>query len=207
MNFVYYAEKKLERFYDSVVERTEERTTRVVLREGSLGVGARAKGALGSLLKSLGLPSFEVEADISTSGRLSVSNQVVSQFTSAQKLKALLLILEHGNRLVDLNTIIQEQSLPKEGSSIVFSTRLKADTGKRNEYEIERTKAVIFTGILENYTIEIQASLVSMSSENAWRRLEPPGSLVAGFGSLIRIDSESLILKIDPIAFGYVEAD
>ena len=206
MNFIYYAEKKLERFYDFVVERPEGTTTRVVLREGSLGVAVRAKGALGSLLRSLGLPGFEVEADMSASGKLSVSNQVVSLFTSPQKLKALLLILEHENRLADLNIKIQEQSVLKEGS-IVFSTRLKADTGKRNEHEIERTKAVIFTGNLANYTIEIQASLVSMSSENAWRRLEPPGSLVAGFGSLISIDSENLILKIDPIAFGYVEAE
>lgn len=35
MHFVYFAEQKLERFYDFLVERTEEKTTNEVLKEGS----------------------------------------------------------------------------------------------------------------------------------------------------------------------------
>ena len=46
MNFVYFAEKKLERFYNFVVERTEEKTTKVVLKEGSVGAALKAKGTL-----------------------------------------------------------------------------------------------------------------------------------------------------------------
>jgi hypothetical protein len=35
MHFVYFAEQKLERYYDFLVERTEEKTTKEVLKEGS----------------------------------------------------------------------------------------------------------------------------------------------------------------------------
>lgn len=207
MNFLYFAEKKLERFYDFVVERTEEKTTKVIVKEVEGQMGLKGKGTLGSILAQLGLASVEVEADVSASGRLSFSKEIVSQFTGPQKLKALLLKLDIDGRLANLNASIRKQSLPKEGMSVVFTTWLQADIAKRNESEIERIKAAIFTGKVDSYTIEIQSSLVCMSSENAWRRLQSRPRFVAGFGTLIGIDSNSHVAEIDPIVFGYAQPD
>ena len=86
MHFVYFAEQKLERFYDDLVERTEDTTTKQVLKEGSGLVDVKGKGTLGSILAYFGLASLEVEANISASGKVSFSKEVVSQFTPPQKL-------------------------------------------------------------------------------------------------------------------------
>lgn len=121
MHFIYFAEKKLEFFYDFLVERTEEKTTKVVLKEAEGKAGIKGKGTLGSILSKLGLASVELEADISASGKLSFSKEVISQFMSSQKLKALLLKLDNENRLPDLNAHIKDKRLPKRGTSIVFA--------------------------------------------------------------------------------------
>jgi hypothetical protein len=42
VHFVYFAENKLARFYDHLVERTEEKTTNIALREGEGKVGVKA---------------------------------------------------------------------------------------------------------------------------------------------------------------------
>jgi hypothetical protein len=55
MHFIYFAEKKLEFFYDFLVERTEENTTKVVLKEAEGKAAIRSKGTLGSILSKLGL--------------------------------------------------------------------------------------------------------------------------------------------------------
>lgn len=206
MNFLYFAEKKLERFYDFVVERTEEKTTKTILREGEASAGLKGKGTLGSILAHLGLASVEVEADVSASGKISFSKEVISQFTAPQKLKALLLKLDHEGHLVDLNASMHGQTLPKQGVSVVFTAWLQVDVSKRSESKIEKTKAAIFTGKVDDFTIEIQSSLVCMSSENAWRRLQARPRFVVGFGTLIGLDPNTRLVEVDPIVFGYAEA-
>ena len=203
MHFVYFAQKKLERFYDFLVERTEEKTTRSTLKQIEAKVGVKGKGTLGSILARLGLASVEVEADVSASGEVSFSKEIVSEFTSVQKLKALLFKLDSEGSLADLNTHIETDSLPKVGTRVVFAIWLQTDTGKRPEAEIVKTGAAILSGGTNGYTVEIQASLEFMESENAWRRLQPKPRFIAGFGTLIGVDLETHLAEIDPIVFAY----
>ena len=204
MHFVYFAEQKLEKFYDSLVERTEEKTTKVVLKEGSGHAGVKGKGTLGSILAHLGLAGLEIEANVSASGKLSFSNEVVSAFTPSQKLKALLLKLNSDARITDLNH--KTIDLLKVGSPVVFATWIQVDKTKRSPAKIEKTGAAILAGYVESYKIEIQASLKFMESENAWRRIESK-RFITGFGTLIGIGSEEHIVEIDPIVFGYAEPE
>jgi hypothetical protein len=149
----------------------------------------------------------ELEADISASGKLSFSKEVVSLSMPSQKLKALLLKLNNEGRLTDLNADIKNNSLPRMGTSIVFATWLQTDISKRPEAEIERTGQAILTGQTEGYTIEIQASLRCMQSENAWRRLLSSPRFIVGFGTLIGANLEPHFAEIDPIVFAYAEVD
>ena len=204
MHFVYFAEQKLERFYDFLVERTEEKTTKVVLKEGSGQANVKGKGTLGSILAHLGLAGLEIEANVSASGKLSFSKEVVSEFTPSQKLKALLLKLNSEGRIADINH--KAVDLLKVGSPVVFATWIKVDTTKRSQSKIEKTGATILAGHAENYKIEIQASLKFMESENAWRRLEVK-RFITGFGTLIGIESEEHLVEIDPIVFAYAEPE
>lgn len=200
MHFVYFAEQKLERFYDFLVERTEEKTTKVVLKEGSAQTEVKGKGTLGSILAHLGLASLEVEANVSASGKLSFSKEIVSEFTPSQKLKALLLKLKDDGRIVDLND--KSAGLPKVGIPVVFSLWIQVDAAKRSESKIEKTGAVILIGNIDNNRVEIQASLQFMQSENAWRRLQSK-RFIAGFGTLIGANAEERLVEIDPIVFQY----
>lgn len=200
MHFVYFGEQKLERFYDFLVERTEEKTTKVVLKETEGQAGVKSKGTVGSILARLGLASLEIEAEVSASGKLSFSKEVVLGFTPAQKLKALLLKLESQGRIIDLNTA---DSLPKVGTTVAFAAWLQTDTSKRSESEIERTEAAVFSGRTNGYAIEIGASLEFMESKNAWRRLLPKERYIAGVGTLIGTNSEEHFAEIDPIVFAY----
>jgi len=204
MHFVYFAEQKLERFYDFLVERTEEKTTKAVLKEGSGQADFKGKGTLGSILAHLGLASLEIEANVSASGKLSFSKEVVSKFTPSQKLKALLLKLNNEGRIADIND--KTVNLLKVGSPVVFATWIKVDTTKRSESKIEKTGAAILAGHAENFKIEIQASLKFMESENAWRRLESK-RFITGFGTLIGIESEEHLVEIDPIVVAYAEPE
>ncbi len=201
MHFVYFAEQKLERFYDFLVERTEEKTIKTTVKEGEGTAGVKGKGTLGSILAHLGLASLEVEANVSASGKLSFSKEIVSGFTPPQKLKALLLKLKSVDRIVDLNTA---DSLPKVGEPAVFAAWMKTDTSKRSEAEIERTGAAFITGGTDRYVIEIQASIEFMESGNAWRRLQSK-RYIAGFGTLIGTNQEGHLAEIDPIVFAYAK--
>ena len=200
MQFVYFAEQKLEWFYDSLEERTEETTKQVVLKEGSGKADVKGKGTLGSILAHLGLASLEVEANVSASGKASFSKEIVSQFTPPQKLTALLLKLRSEGRLSDIND--KEADVPRVGAPVVFSTSIQVDTTKRPESEIKETGAVILAGHTDNYKIEIQASLEFMAGKNSWRRFLGR-TFVAGFGTLIRVNAEKRLVEIDPIVFHY----
>jgi hypothetical protein len=177
------------------------------LKEAEGKAGIKGKGTLGSILSKLGLASVELEADISASGKLSFSKEIVSQFMPSQKLKALLLKLDNEGRLPDLNAYIQDNKLPRRGTSIIFATWLQTDTNKRPETEIERTGQAVLTGHTESYTLEIQASLRCMQSENAWRRLLSSPRFIVGFGTLIGASLKEHFVEIDPIVFAYAEVD
>ena len=86
-----------------LVERTEETTTKQFLREGSGKADVKGKGTLGSILAYFGLASLEVKANVSASGKVSFSKEVVSEFTPPQKLKALLLKLTSERRISNIN--------------------------------------------------------------------------------------------------------
>ena len=203
MHFVYFSENKLERFYDFLVERTEEQTKKVILKEGSGKVGVKGKGTLGSILAHLGLASLEVEAEVSASGKIAFSKEVVSRFTPTQKLKALLFKLDSEDRLADLNAFIKTDKLPKENTPIVYTVGLQTDLSKQPEPDILKTEAVILTGHIDNFEVKIQASLEFMESKNAWRRFQLKPRYIAGFGTLIGSDMRDQFTEIDPIVFGY----
>jgi hypothetical protein len=202
MHFLYFAEQKLARFYDYLVERTEETTTKKVLREGSGQVDVKGKGTFGSILAYFGLASLEVEANVSASGKLSFSEEVVSKFTPPRKLKALLLKLTSEGRISNIND--KEVNLLGVGAPVAFATWMQVDTVKRPVSMIEETGAVIFSGDEDNCKVEIQASLEFMESRNAWRRLQSK-RFIAGFGTLIGVNAKEHLVEIDPIVLRYAE--
>lgn len=203
MHFLYFAQKKIEPFYDFLVERTEESTTKVRLRE-TMGKGAtKGKAAFGSILAALGLPSVDIEAEISASEKQSLSREVVSQFTPAQKLKALLLMLENNGLLSDLNDSLAIGSIPAPGSRCVFVVSLKTNTDAVPEAEIERTRAAVLTGRIGDVAVTIQTSLQYMESDNAWRRLLSAPVPIVGFGTVITSSLTTKSAEIDPIFLGY----
>src|SRR5215216_1801735 len=145
MQFIYFAQGKLERFYDFLVERSEEQTKQILIQElGGEVVGKGAAG-VGSVLRLFGLANLTIEAEVSGVGKLSFSNETVSRFTPAQKLKALLLKLASEDRLLDLNSQPKSINLPV-GRPAVYTAWLKVDAERRPEAEVERTGSVILTG-------------------------------------------------------------
>jgi hypothetical protein len=204
MHFVYFAELKLDRFYDFLAERTEEATTRKMVKGIEGKVGAKGKGKIGKLLAMLGLGEVEIEAEVSTSGKLSFEKEIVLKFTPAQKLKALLLKLISENKLVALSSDSDLSILPEEGMPVFFSARFKTDYDRRPEADVEKKRAAILTGKLGDFSVEIQASLQHMESENAWRRWKSPKKMV-GFGTLIGADGDEMQLEFDPIVLGYAQ--
>jgi hypothetical protein len=204
MHFVYFAEQKLERFYDFLVERTEMATTKRTVSNLEMGAGVKGKGEIGKLLAMLGLAKIAIEAEVSATGKLSFDREVVSRFTPPQKLKALLLKLSSENRLVELTVDGDLHSLPEEGAVVLFSTRLKTDYDRRSDIDVERKGAAVLTGKLGDFRAEVQASLRYMESENAWRRWEQPRRMVA-FATLIGVNENDRLLEFDPIVIGYAQ--
>lgn len=203
MHFLYFAQKKIEPFYDFLVERTEESTTKVRLRETKGKVATKGKGSFGSILAALGLASVDIEAEVSASEKQSLSREVISQFTPAQKLKALLLMLHENGLLSDLNDLLAIGSVPTPGSRCVFVVPLKTNTDAVPEAEIERTRAAVLTGRIDGFAVTIQASLQYMESDNAWRRLLNTPVPIVGFGTVMTSSLTTRSAEIDPIFLGY----
>lgn len=204
MHFVYFAEQKLERFYDFLVERTEESTVKKTGKHVEGKAAATGKGKIGSLFAMLGLGEIKIEAEVSASGKLSFEKEVVTKFTAPQKLKALLLKLNSEGKLLALSADANPDILLKEGSPVLFSVRLKTDYDRRSEADIEKKRAVVLTGKLGDFSVEVQASLQHMVSENAWRRWGHLNEMV-GFGTLIRVCANEKLLEFDPIVLGYAQ--
>ncbi|MHC4664366.1 MAG: hypothetical protein ACYS9T_00215 [Planctomycetota bacterium] len=202
MHFVYFAEKKLERFYDYLVERTEEKITKRKVKGVEGKVRGKGKAKVGKLLAMLGLGEMEVEAEVSTAGKLSFQTDIVAKFTAAQKVKALVLKLNCEEKLVALSASADLSNFPKEGSPIFFTARLKTDYNRRSEVDVERTQAAILAGEIGDASVEIQASIEYMESKNAWRRWQSPTKMV-GFGTVIGAYADKKLLEIDPIVLGY----
>ena len=203
MHFVYFAEKKLERFFDFLVERTEEAVTSKTIKDAEGKIEGSGKATVGQLLKVLGLGGLELQADVSASGKVSFNKETVYKFTAPQKLKALLVKLDSEGKLGILQGVPVE-TFSSEGTAAIFATKLKTDLNVRSESEIERCKAVVLSGAISGYRLEIQASTAYMESENAWRRWVQPRGL-GGFGTLIGIDHKKQLLEVDPIVLGYTE--
>ncbi len=204
MHFVYFAEQKLERFYDFLVERTEDITTRKSVKDVEGKAGAKGKAKVGKVLSMLGLGEIEIEADVSASGRLSFQKEIVSKFTAPQKLKALLLKLNSEDKLVALSNKEDLTVVPEEGTPVFFSVRLETDYDRRSEPDIEKKRAAVLTGKIGDFVVEVQASLEYMESENAWRRWVRPRKMV-GFATLIGVDRNEMLLEFDPIVFAYAQ--
>ena len=203
MHFVYFAEQKLERFYDFLVERTEEATARTLIKDVETKAAAKGKAKIGELLSRLGLGGIEIGADVSASGKLSFENQIVSKFTAPQKLRPLPK-LDSEDKLVALSSKADLTAVPEEGTPVFFSARLKTDYDRRSETDIERKRAVVLTGRMGDFAIEVQASLEYMVSPNAWRRWERPRQMV-GFATLIGVDHNERSLEFDPIVLAYAQ--
>jgi hypothetical protein len=203
MHFIYFAKKKIERFYDFLVERTEESTKKIRLGEGEAKSAAKGKASLGSILAALSLASVEVEAEVSASGKVSLSKEVLSQFTPAQKLKALLCILDRQGRLSDLNALVELGNIPSSSSSVVFKVPLQTDTDRRSEPEIERIRAAVLTGHIGAFALMIHVSLQYMESENQWRRLLHRPVPILGFGTLMTANRAEEPAQVDLIVLAY----
>ncbi len=204
MHFVYFAEQKLERFYDFLVERTEETVANTTGKEVEGKAAFKGKGTIGSLLAMLGLGQIEIEAEVSTSGRLTFHNELITKFTAAQKLKALLLKLDSEGKLLVLSAGANPGGFLKEGTPVLFSARLKTDYHRRPEVDVETKRAAILTGSVGAFSIEVQASLQHMESENAWRRWGYLKEMV-GFGTLIGVCASKRLLEFDPIILAYAQ--
>ena len=202
MHFLYFATDKLEKFYNSEVERTEETATTTLSKEGSGQADVGGKAKLGSILSWLGLAGLDVQANVSASGKSSLSKATVFEFTPSQKLKALLLKLKEEGRLADFNDLSAD--LLKVGRPIVFTAWTQLDERKRPMSKIEKTQQAILVGRTENYTITIMASLEWMISKGTCLRFERE-RFIGGFGTLAAINSKERWVEIDPIVFSYAE--
>jgi hypothetical protein len=204
MHFVYFAQEKLERFYDFLVERTEQSVTKKSVKGVEGKVGAKGKAKLGKLLSLLGIAELEIEAEVSATGKLSFERDVVTKFTAPQKLKALLLKLNCEDKLVALTDSSELEDLPEEGSPTFFTARLKTDFERRPKEDVEKTAAAVLTGHIGEVSVEIQASIQYMESDNAWRRWGHPKQMV-GLGTLIGSYEDEKLLEFDPIVLAYAQ--
>lgn len=206
MHFIYFAEKKIERFYDFLVNRTEETVTKKTIKEVEGKAEAKGKGKIGKVLALLGLADVELEVGVTAGGKISIEREVVEAFTQAQKLKALLLKLHSEDRLAILAQDALSSDAPEEGMAVVLYGALKTDYGRRSEDDIWRTHSAILTGSTGSFIIEVQASTTYMESEGAWLRWSHPTKMV-GFGTLTRVDMGELRLELDPIALAYAQPE
>jgi len=204
MHFVYFAQEKLERFYDFLVERTEQSATKKSVTGVEGKAGAKGRTKLGKLLSLLGIAELEIEAEVSATGRFSFEHDVVTNFTATQKLKALLLKLDCEDRLVALSGSADLAVLPDEGSPTLFTARLKTNFNRRTEEDVEKKDAAILTGHIGEVSVEIQASTQYMVSKVAWRRWKRPSKMV-GFGTLIGSNEDEQLLEFDPIVLAYAQ--
>jgi hypothetical protein len=204
MHFVYFADKKLERFYDFLVERTEETMTNRTIKGMEGNAEAKGKGKIGKVLSLLGLADVELEARVSAAGKLSFEREVVTTFTPPQKLKALLLKLHSEDRIAILSPDALSSDIPQEGTPAFLWASLKTDYGRRSEDDIWRKRSAILTGSTGAFEVEVQASIAYMESEGAWLRWDRPRQM-AGFGTLIGVDVQKLRLELDPIVLAYAQ--
>ena len=200
MHYIYFAEGKVKRFYETLVDRVEVQRTEVSTKEIEGEANAKGVGEVGSLLKVLNIVSLDIEATLRAAGKKSTSQSTTTEMTTVQKLKALLLQLESEGRLSQLSDRAKACELPEVGTSVIFSLWIKTDLEERSEKEIERTGAAILGGDLGGYPFRVQASLVCMESPNAWRRLESL-RYIKGFGTLIGARTD--LVEVDPIVFQY----
>ena len=202
MQYVYFAENKLKRFHNSLVERTEVSITKKSIKDVSIKAEAKVKTKVGALLSRLGIADGGVEAGVSTTGQLAFSKEVVSQFAPEQKLKAILLKLGVQNRLVDLDDWIQATKNATNSQYVTFSLHLQVDMGEQSEEDIERRKQVIFSGEASHKPMLIRCSLCNLESEACWRRFSQPRPVI-GFGTAMGSSCTIEKFEIDPIVFAH----
>ena len=204
-HYIYFAKKKLEGYYDSLVKRTEVTLTKKSTKEGSGKVEIKFKTKVGPFLSLLRIADADLEAGASAAGKLASSREVVSQFNPAQKLKAILLMLEEQDRLDDFDDWVQRPQDATTNQYVIFSLELKVDP-KQSEADIKSTNQVIFRGETSQRRVIVKCSLGYLERPNAWRRLDKPVH-VRGFGTAIHSSSAIEEIQIDPIVFAYDTGD
>lgn len=204
MHFVYFAEDKLVLFYDYLVERTESTTTTKTITglEGTAAVTGTTM--LGKLLSVLGLADLELKAQVSGTGKVSFEKEVVSDFTTPQKLKALLLKLgsEGTLQVLGAGDSLETQPTLQKGKQILLTAELKTDYERREEADVLVMKQVVLSGSLAGFTLAVQASLQYLRSPNAWYRWDDPIGMMV-FGTLIKVHTADKFMEVDPIVLAY----
>jgi hypothetical protein len=202
-HYFYFAEDKINSFYNDAVERTEKEIITTQANTVSSKLLGKGKITLGKILSLLGLPGLEAEVGAKIAGESARSRKVVSYLAPEQKLRIIRTRLSRDERLLDLREGPIGSRLPTRPTYVLFKTMLSLDVDARSVNDVEKTKSAVFAGSLANYTLRIEAYVDYMRSPNAWRRFINVETRVAGFGTLNNVNKESHVARIDPIVLCY----